>query len=225
MIRGDEEQVAALERAILDRARGLAEEYLGKATQQRDNILQDATERQRLAEEREVLAAKAAADRLQRRKVQAGELKIQAQLDQLRWGLALAVQSRLAERLAELRADRPAYRDWLAELLAEGARLIPEGDLIAEVDVDDLEWLPAAWPGLIAKAAPGRVIELSQRPFDGLRASPSACSGGILLRTADNRVRLDNRFEGRLKRLERGVQRVLMQHLFPHDTAIHPGGS
>ena len=216
MIRSDEAQIAALERAILDRAEGLAGEYLGTAAQQRDHILHDAAERLRLTEEREVLAAKAAAERLQRRKVQAGELRIQAQLDQLRWGLALAVQSRLAQRMRELRDDRPAYLDWLAGLVAEGARLIPEGKLIAEVDAEELEWLPAAWPELLNRAAPGRTIELSPRP--------AACSGGIRLRTADNRVRLDNLFEGRLKRLERGIQRILMRHLFPHDSGLPPRG-
>lgn len=213
MTTGNEQQVAALEKTILDQARGLAAEYLAKASQQRDIILRDAAERLRVAEERETLAAKAAADRLQRRHVQASELKIQSQLDQLRWELTLSVQSRLAERMRHLRDDRAAYQTWLTELVCEGAQQITEGELIAEVDAEDLEWLPAIWPRLVEEAAPGRMICLSNHAIAG--------SGGVRLRTVDRRIQLDNRFEGRLARLESGIQRRLVQQLFPHEAGVH----
>jgi len=37
------------------------------------------------------------------------------------------------------------------------------------------------------------------------------------LRTGDNSAQIDNRFEGRLTRLEADIQRVILQQLFPAD--------
>ncbi|MGB5255282.1 MAG: ATPase, partial [Sedimenticolaceae bacterium] len=54
-----------------------------------------------------------------------------------------------------------------------------------------------------------RSIALSDKPTWG--------SGGLKLRSLDNRAQVDNRFEGRLARLEADVQRVILQQLFPAD--------
>ncbi|MCW9077854.1 MAG: hypothetical protein OQK74_01625, partial [Gammaproteobacteria bacterium] len=86
---------------------------------------------------------------------------------------------------------------------------LPEGELTAEVSADDLSWLGAEWSDLIAQAAAGRSIRLAEKPTWG--------SGGVRLRTADNRAQVDNRFEGRLARMEAQVQRVILQQLFPTD--------
>jgi V/A-type H+-transporting ATPase subunit E len=202
-------QLASLEQAIMARAKELAREFHEKANRQRDNILRDAADRLHMAEEREVLVAKAEAERHFRRVTQASELKMQARLDQLRWELVQTVQARLTERMQALRDDRSAYRAWLVEMIRDASALLPAGELTAEVNAEDLNWLAAEWPAMVAEAAPDRSIALGDRPTWG--------SGGLKLRTKDNRAQIDNRFEGRLTRFEADVQRVILQRLFPTD--------
>lgn len=202
-----DQQVAALEQAILDRANELAEELRGRAEHRRDTILREATERLRRDEEREIAAARASADRAQRRQVQANELRLQGQLDQLRWELVQAVESRLIERMATLQEDRESYRAWLIEMLAEAAGLIPDVELLAEVTATDHEWLNTEWVGVVEAAAPGRVITLNPQPTWG--------QGGVKVRSADNSAQVDNRFEGRLARIEGDIQRIILERLFP----------
>ena len=196
-----------LEKAILARAQELAAELETRANHRRDTILREVNDRLSLAEERENASARAEAERYQRRQVQADELRLQARLDQLRWELVQAVEARLVERMAELREDREAYVGWLESMLGEGDRMLPEGEIRAEVNAEDHAWLQERWQALVDRAAPGRQIVLSSEPTWG--------SGGVRLRTADNRAQLDNRFEGRLSRLEAGIQRVILERLFP----------
>jgi hypothetical protein len=89
-----------------------------RPNRQRDIILRDAAERLHLAEEREVLVAKAEAERHFRRVTQASELKMQGRLDQLRWEMVQTVQSRLS-RAHEGLARRPGLR---AMACRDGAR-------------------------------------------------------------------------------------------------------
>lgn len=209
MSQSTENQLHALERAIMTRAEELAQEVHDKASRQRDTILRDVAQRLHLAEEREVLIAKAEAERHFRRVTQASELKMQARLDQLRWELVQVVQGRLGQRMRALCADRDGYRAWLVAMVRDAAGLLPPGELTAEVNSDDLEWLRAEWPALVSEAAPARRITLSEKPTWG--------SGGVKLRTQDNRAQVDNRFEGRLARLEAEIQRVILQQLLPTD--------
>ena len=198
-----------LERAIMARAEELAQEFHDKAQRQRDSILRDAAERLHLAEEREVLIAKAEAERHFRRVTQASELKMQSRLDQLRWEMVQTVQTRLAERMQAFCEDRGAYRAWLVAMIADGASRLPDGELTAEANVDDLPWLSEIWDELVVEAAPHRTIRLSEHPTWGI--------AGIRLRTHDNTAQIDNRFEGRLSRHEASIQRVILNQLFPKD--------
>jgi V/A-type H+-transporting ATPase subunit E len=198
-----------LEGAIMARADDLAQQFKDKAERQRDIILRDAAERLHLAEEREVLVAKAEAERHFRRITQASELRMQSRLDQLRWEMVQTVMSRLAKRMAALRADRPAYLQWLSAMIREAAETLPDGVLIAEANAEDLRWLREEWDRLIADTAPGREIRLSTEPTWG--------NGGLKLRTEDDRAQIDNRFEGRLARLETDIQRAILKELFPAD--------
>lgn len=215
---GQDTQLTALERAIMARAEHLAQEFEQKAERQRDHILRDAAERLHNAEEREVLAAKAEAERRFRQVTQASELRLQGRLDQLRWELVQCVQGRLGDRMQALRDEQSDYRDWLVRMLREAAELLPGGELTAELNADDLARFGAHWAELTAAAAPGRTIRLAEKPTWG--------SGGVRLRTADNRAQVDNRFEGRLARLEAEIQRVILQRLFPADinAAARSGG-
>ncbi|HPQ23806.1 MAG TPA: V-type ATP synthase subunit E family protein [Gammaproteobacteria bacterium] len=209
MSRDGESQLVALERAIMARAEDLAQEFHDKAKRQKDTILRDAAERLHMAEEREVLVAKAEAERHFRRVTQASELKLQARLDQLRWEMVQTVQTRLTERMQKLCADHTVYRAWLVEMIRQAAALLPAGDLTAEVNADDLSWLSTQWQTLATEAAPERTIHLAEKATWG--------SGGVKLRTADNRAQVDNRFEGRISRLEAAIQRSILQQLFPAD--------
>lgn len=204
-----DKSVEALEQAILARAQELADELVGKAEHKRDMILRESNDRLSLAEERENASALAKAERAQRRHVQADELRLQARLDRLRWELVQGVQVRLGEHLRALRQDREGYRQWLIRLIGEAAHLLPDGDLLAEVAVEDHAWLQQEWSDLVERAAPGRRIVLASEPVAG--------SGGVRLRNADNSAQLNNLFEGRLARLEAGVQRVILERLFPVD--------
>ncbi len=202
-------QLQDLQRAIMARAEELAQEFDDKAKRQRDNILRDAAERLHLAEEREVLIAKAEAERHFRRVTQASELKMQARLDQLRWEMVQTVQNRLTEKMQAMREDHGAYRAWLAAMIADAVHHLPEGELIAEATADDHPWLATIWDELVTDAAPGRTITLIDQPTWG--------SGGLRLRTTDNNAQVDNRFEGRLSRYEERIQRVILNQLFPTD--------
>jgi V/A-type H+-transporting ATPase subunit E len=202
-------QLAELERAIMARAEELAQEFTDKAQRQRDIILRDAAERLHLAEEREVLIAKAEAERHYRRVTQASELQLQSRLDQLRWEMVKTIESRLVERMQGFREDRAAYRAWLITLLIDSAALLPDGRLVVEAGADDLAWLGAEWDALVSAAAPEREISLAEQPVDG--------HGGLLIRTEDNSAQVDNRFEGRLTRLAAETQRMILRYLFPTD--------
>lgn len=204
------QQVEALELSILQRANDLADQMLHKARARSDNLLRETADRLTLAEERETATARAEAERAQRRQVQAEELKQQARLDRLRWELVLAVQSRLAERMLMLRDREDDYLEWMVTMIAEGAALIPQGELQAEVNQADHEWLAAQWDALAQRAAPGRIVRLNPQPTWG--------SGGVKLRNADNTAQVDNRFEGRLARYEQDIQRTVLERLFIGDT-------
>jgi V/A-type H+/Na+-transporting ATPase subunit E len=203
---GDHQQVESLENSILQRAEELAEQMLHKARTRSDNLLRETTDRLSLSEERETTSSRAEAERAQRRQVQAEELKQQARLDRLRWELVQAVQSRLTERMQMLRDREDEYLDWLSAMLAEGAALLPDGELLAEVNQADHTLLSDRWEQLVAQVAPGRSIRLSEQPTWG--------SGGVRLRNADNTAQIDNRFEGRLARYEQAIQRVILERLF-----------
>jgi V/A-type H+-transporting ATPase subunit E len=209
MTQPEQNQLHALEHAIMERAKELAQEFHDKANRQRDIILRDAAERLQLAEEREELVIKAEAERHFHRVTQAGELKMQSRLDQLRWELVQTVQGRLAERMQAFCADRKAYRAWLVKMVRDAAAVLPDGDLVAEVNADDLHWLSEEWSDLVTEAAPQRNITLADNPARG--------KGGIKVHSADNRAQVDNRFEGRLSRYEAEIQRVILHQLFPAD--------
>ena len=209
MTQPEQSQLQALESAIMKRAEELAQEFHDKANRQRDSILRDAAERLQMVEERELMAIKDEAERHFHRVTQAGELKMQSRLDQLRWELVQTVQTRLTEHMKTFCNDIKAYRAWLAKMVRDAAAVLPDGDLVAEVNADDLLWLTDQWSDLIAEAAPQRIISLADEPIRGL--------GGIKLRTADNRAQVDNRFEGRLSRFSADIQRVILHELFPAD--------
>jgi V/A-type H+-transporting ATPase subunit E len=200
------DKVNELEQAILARADRLAEQYRRQAEAGRGEILREAAEKLRLREEREVLVAKAMAERAYRRAVQSHELKLQARLDQLRWNLVTGLLERLEEQLQQVMQDQPRYQQVLRDFLVAGAQQFGAEDLVVEVNAADHQRLEAQWEQF-AGTIPDKRIRLAEQPIE--------CLGGLRLRTPDNRVRLDHTFDGRIHRLRTRLYQAIQERLLP----------
>jgi V/A-type H+-transporting ATPase subunit E len=211
-------QVQELEAAILSRAERLAAEFRERANRGRDGILREAAERLRLREAREEASARAQAERTFRQRVQASELKMQSQLDLLRWNLVQDVERRLTERMHTFMQDEAVYIHWLLAIIAQAAGQIERDTLEVATNTRDHQRLFARWDSVLASLPKGQIATLAESPIETL--------GGCLLVTADGRIRVDQTFEGRLERLRARIQQVILEHLLPGglDTASLFGG-
>ena len=205
------DQTAGLESALLAHAQKLAEEYLADARKVQQQINEDSNKQLRAEEEREVLSAKARAERLYQQRVQAAELDLRGELERVRWSLVTAVLDALPARLAELAQDESRYLPLLEAWLREGAQAIERDRLIARVNRRDLPLLSRAWPRLSREVAAGKAVQLSEEPLDSL--------GGVLVSSADGEIRFDNTFEGRMERLDEALQRAVARLLIPAEHA------
>lgn len=199
-------QAADLETALLARAEALASEHLSMARHRREEIRAESSEHLKVIEEREVLAAKAAADKLQRQMVQAAEIRLQGEFDRLRWTLVQSVLTQLDEKTSNLASDEAVYLPMLAAFIAAGAHGIDHATIVVKLNARDLSRVGSNWQDFASDLAPGKQLELAHEPI--------VCSGGALLRDPDNRVRVDHTFEGRKQRLEEELARVVMERLF-----------
>lgn len=204
------DQVNELESAILARANRLAEEYKERAKRSRDNILREAHERLHLREQREVLVAQARAERAYRRKVQASEIRLRKEMDYLRWSLVEGVREQLVDMIKALVADEARYLPILKSFVGAASAIVESDHLIAEVNGQDIERLHSSWTEFVSEAAAGKRIELSPTPLETL--------GGVLIRTADNRIRFNNTFEGRMEQLSNRLHQLIIERLFPGGT-------
>jgi len=199
------DQVRELEIAILSQARKLATVYREGAQRSQEQILQEARQRIQQRKQQETLRAQALAERSYRRLLQANELKLQREMDILRWNLVEGVMERLQERMLELMADRSRYLPLLRSWLDRAADAIERPALVAEVNSTDLEWLRGEWGPFSRAAAAHKQITLATTPLQTV--------GGILVRSDDNRIRIDNTFEGRMERLSLRLHQVATRHL------------
>lgn len=199
------DQITGLESALIDRASKLAEEYLANGRQEHERLMAEAKQRLHLEEEHETAAARALADRTYQQRVQAAELELRADLDRLRLELVTAVLSRLPGRLEQLAADEPRYLALLRGWLREGAAAIEQDALIVELNARDLKHLGPSWAALAAEAAPGKRLTLA--------AEPLACAGGVVVSSADGRIRVDNTFESRQERMGELLQNAVAEHM------------
>jgi len=199
-------QVLQLEQALIRQAESLAREQRERAESGKARILNEASEKIRLAEEREVLSAKAEAERIVRRHTQAAETRLAAELDRLRWALTESCLSGVKLAFQELVMDDAPYLAVLEQWLAAAVQALPEGDLVAEVRAADQPRVAAVWKDMVARAAPGRKVELATH---GLISE-----GGLRVRLADSRAQLDQTFEARQSRLADELARVAMERLF-----------
>jgi V/A-type H+/Na+-transporting ATPase subunit E len=199
-------QVSQLEQALLHQAETLAREQRQNAEAARARILSESAEKLKLSEEREVLAAKVEAERRVRRRTQAAETRLSAELDRLRWALTESTLSEMKGAFMKLVQDKARYLQVLESWLAAAAQALPPGDLVAEVRPEDEMPLTPVWDEIVARAAPGRAVTLASH------GQPSV--GGIRVRLANNRAQLDQTFEARQMRLADELARVAMERLF-----------
>lgn len=211
-------QAQQLEEAILARAERLASEYRERANRARDQILRDAADKLRLREQREEAIAKALGERTYRQQVQAEELKLQSHLDRLRWNLVRDVEHRLAERMEQHAADPKAYLATLTGLIATAAEAIEHDVLQVAANARDRKLLAEHWDGIAA--------DLPQHKQASLLEEPIATLAGVLVTSADRRIRVDNTFEGRMARLQMPIQQAILERLLPSglDTGALFGG-
>lgn len=200
------DKVHDLEAAILNQAQQLANQFHEQAERSRDEILREARKRLHDREEHEVLLAKSLADRSYRRQVLSQELALQAKLDRLRWGLVQSTQQRLKEELEQLAETEERYLPLLRDLIVRGVAGFDQQTLVVEANARDHGRLSSVWDD-IRRATEGKQVALGDTPLD--------CSGGVVVRTPDNRVRLDQTFEGRMHRLAGELHRVIQEKLFP----------
>jgi V/A-type H+-transporting ATPase subunit E len=205
------DRISGLETALIERANKLAEEYLINGRREHERLLADAKQRLRIEEEREVLAAKAQAERAYRQQVQAAELQLHAELDRLRLELVDAVLDCLPARLEQLTADEQRYLPLLHSWLREGAQAIECNELIVQFNPRDLQRMQKDWQNHARKAAPGKQLALSPESIE--------CKGGVLITSADRKIRIDNTFEGRMERLNEMLQNMIAEQLSPATAA------
>ncbi|EXJ14121.1 V-type ATP synthase subunit E [Imhoffiella purpurea] len=202
-------QVDELERAILARAERLASEYRDRAGRSRDSILREAAERLRLREEREESIARALGERTFHQRVQASEIKLQTHLDRMRWNLVQGVERNLAERMRTFMRDEEAYGAWLLQLILGAARVMESDALLVNANIQDQHALYTSWDLISNHLPEGKEIGLvpKEQALDTL--------GGVLVTSADGRIRVDHTFEGRLERLRPRIQQTILERLLP----------
>jgi len=205
-------QITQLEKAIYKRAQILADTHLHAARQQCDRILVDSNRRLRQKEDREIAIAKVVADQSYRRHVQASEIRMQAELDQLRWSLVQSVMSRLQTHLKTLTQQQDQYIPLLKQYFKSATQALDSKELVVEVNTDDHALLAPQWKDFIKDSAPDRKCELAVKKRNSI--------GGLLVRSKDNRVRVDNTFEGLILRLENELYQVITAQLFATTTSI-----
>lgn len=200
--------ISGLEAALAERAEKQAGEHLSGGHQARERILAETRQRLHIDEKREVLAAKAQAERVYQQRVQAAELDLRAELDRLRRELVLTVLAKLPARLEQLAAHQPDYLTLLQACLSEAGQAIERDELVAQLNPRDWQHLQHDWEKLANKAVPGKRLTLSPDTLNS--------SGGVLITSADGNIRFDNTFEGRMERLDEMLQASIAEQLEAH---------
>lgn len=200
-------QAQDLEQAILARAERLAQEYRDRGQRSRDSILREAADKLRLREEREDHIAKALGERAFRQRVQAQELKMQSDLDRTRWNLVRNVQARLTERMLAHIEDQKAYLQTLTGWIDTAVREIEQPEVQVSANGRDLKLLKSHWESIVAASGQKTQLQLASDPIETL--------AGVLVTSADQRIRVDNTFEGRLARLGTRIQQTILERLLP----------
>lgn len=204
------EQVKALQKAIIQRARELAEEHVNQGKLIRSKIMQDARDKVQIMEKKELLATKDHADREYKRLVQASELRMQAELDRNRWGLVQSVMDQVGQKVAALSEQRDVYEPILYRMLEKGVEDIKLPRLIASINSRDHPYMEEKWEQFVS----GLDAEIT------LSSKHCECSGGVRLYSEDGSTMVDNTFEGIIKRRQDELMRLVFERLFSQLLAV-----
>ena len=200
------DHVAKLEAALLEQAETQAREMRHQADQRRKHILAEGRAQLVEREAAEKSAAEAGADTVYRQAIQAHALRLNLELQQLRWNLVQELVDDLWSQLEALTADDDTYLPLLRRFLGHAAALIDGDQLVVEVNERDRVRLAAVWDDFSQPAA-GKQATLSPNPVDA--------RGGLIVRDPGNRVRVDERFEARVERLQGRLHQTLLAELLP----------
>lgn len=195
-----------LEGLLAAEAMSLAQQHLEKGRQASEQIRRELEAKLQKLRDGEELRYQREAEQLCRQRLQASRLRLDSELDRLRWTLAQDVLHEVRVRLEKLAEDGPQYHAVLQRYLAEAAASMPQGNLVAELAARDLDAVRPVWHQWVEAAAPGRRVTLAPLP------RPAA--GGMLVRSEDGRLRVDNTFDGRLNRMHDEVMAAIIQTLF-----------
>lgn len=197
-------QVRALQDAIIKRAHELTEEHINQGQMTRNRIMEDARAKVKLMEQKELLAAKDNAERSYQRRVQASEIKLQAELDRNRWGLVQSVMHNVNKQVAEITRDSDAYDPVFMHLLEKGVEAMGQSKLIAMVNHNDGQKYAPHWAKMTSHIDVS--IELSGQYCD--------CSGGVKLLSVGADMMVDNTFEGIIARRQDELMQIIFERLF-----------
>jgi len=93
----------------------------------------------------------------------------------------------------------------LKQYLARAAAAIDGDGLVAEINARDYERLSKKWEAFCREAGVVKRISLS--------ADPLPCLGGVRVRNAENTVRVDSTFEGKMERRQDELHQAVMERL------------
>lgn len=203
----EQDQVKALQQAILQRAEQFAEEHVQQGTMTRNKIIRDVREKIKLMEQKELLSAKVRSDREYHRLVQASELRIQAELDRNRWGLVQAVMSNVVDELDRVHQDQQQYLFIFKKLLKLGATSMGAVPMLAYINSDDLTQFAGNWESMVIDCC-GKKTDIK------LSTEACICSGGLKLVSMPGDVMVDYTFEGIVSRREEEIRRLIFERLF-----------
>ncbi len=195
-----------LEGLLFAQAMNLAAQHLEKGRQTSEQIKHELQTKLQRLREGEEQSFQHEAEQLCRQIMQTSKIRLDTEMDRLHWALVQGVLADVRKRLEKIPDNPGRYHKVLENYLAEAASAIPEGDLVAELSPRDIEGLRPVWKDLAARAASGRKLELAPLAEHTI--------GGVMVRSGDGRVRVNNTFEGRLARMQDEVLSTIMDTLF-----------
>ncbi len=204
-------QLEQLENAIRERAQKLADKQIQTAQQQREKIQADSGKRLTQWEEHETELAKATAEQEYRRRVQIRKIEMQADFDQLRWHLIQSVITDLQVHLKQLCQQETIYIDLLKQYLKQATSLLESEELVVVVNAQDYKRLAPQWDEIVKGYVSNKHCRLSP--------DTEMFIGGLLVRSQDDRIRIDNTFEGIITRFENELYQVITAQLFASATS------
>jgi V/A-type H+-transporting ATPase subunit E len=103
--------------------------------------------------------------------------------------------------------DQDAYLKTLTGFIGAAVSEIERDEVSVSANIQDLKLLRAHWEQVLGTLPTGAKATLSDAHVDTL--------GGVMIESADGRIRVDNTFEGRLSRLRARLQQVILERLVP----------